>query len=68
MFCVAQIVSHPRPKVITYASMKNGSLTEYTSTLFLTAIEDDDAGKYQCVASNSLGSSSSQRVDIQVHG
>lgn len=49
------------------AQTRNDSITEYTSILKLQNVDDDDEGRYQCIATNSFGSVYSQRVRVNVH-
>jgi Leucine-rich repeat (LRR) protein len=51
----------------TFANLKNGNLTEYTGNLHLTNIEDEDEGRYQCIASNNFGAVYTHKIRINVH-
>lgn len=45
-----------------------GEIKHYTSSLHLHNVEDDMAGRYQCVVSNDFGSAFSLRARINVYG
>nr|CAI5821797.1 unnamed protein product [Callosobruchus analis] len=55
-----------RPDIITSSSDVNGKSTEATSYLNLAQVDNSHAGKYQCVVSNSYGSTYSQKSTISV--
>ena len=58
----------PESRVENFASVTEGSLTQLHSILHLRGVTDADAGLYQCVVSNTLGSAYSTKADITVHG
>ncbi|XP_054161051.1 leucine-rich repeats and immunoglobulin-like domains protein 3 [Oppia nitens] len=45
----------------------SGNITEYTGNLLLTDIEDQDEGRYQCIASNNFGTVYTHKIRINVH-
>ncbi|CAG2103310.1 unnamed protein product [Medioppia subpectinata] len=51
----------------TTASVRNGNVTEYTGNLLLTDIQDEDEGRYQCIASNNFGTVYTHKIRINVH-
>lgn len=51
----------------TFALLKNGNVTQYTGNLHLTHIEDEDEGRYQCIASNNFGAVYTHKFTINVH-
>lgn len=50
------------------ASVLAGPLTQVRSTLLLERVVDADAGVYQCVVSNAIGSAYSTKAKVTVHG
>lgn len=51
----------------TLANVRSGNVTEYTGKLHLTQIQDEDEGRYQCIASNNFGTVYTHKVKINVH-
>ncbi len=46
----------------------DGVTVEMTSELHLTSLQDSDAGLYQCLVSNRLGTAYSAKANITVNG
>lgn len=53
--------------VVTEA-VNDGDAMSYTSRLHMRNVQDDMNGLYQCVITNSFGSSYSKKAEISVHG
>ncbi|XP_064606178.1 LOW QUALITY PROTEIN: leucine-rich repeats and immunoglobulin-like domains protein 2 [Liolophura sinensis] len=58
--------------IMTNADIENfasqeDDITNYVSKLHLRNIQDDAAGKYQCIISNNFGPAYSKKADITVH-
>lgn len=54
------------PTVIKTATSPDGRYTEVSSKLLLVNVSHDDQGRYQCIVSNSFGTTYSQKSKISV--
>ncbi|CAI9729892.1 leucine-rich repeats and immunoglobulin-like domains protein 3 isoform X2 [Octopus vulgaris] len=54
------------PKMFNFTSME-GKLVHLTTLLHLENVQDETAGKYQCIISNHFGSAYSTKANISVH-
>ena len=64
----AQTLRNAAVSTVSARSATREGLVEYTSQLSIWPVRNENAGNYQCVASNSLGTAYSARAEISVSG
>ncbi|KAH9426548.1 otolith morphogenesis [Dermatophagoides pteronyssinus] len=62
-----QLIEHDRAQIENIAQPFSDNVTHYTSILHLINIQDDDQGRYHCMASNSYGSVYSHKFSVNVY-
>ncbi|OTF75314.1 leucine-rich repeat and immunoglobulin-like domain containing protein [Euroglyphus maynei] len=63
----SQLIEHDRAIMENIAQPYSDNVTHYTSILHLINIQDEDQGKYHCMASNSYGSVYSNKFTVNVY-
>lgn len=63
----SQLIEHDRAIMENVAQPYSENVTHYTSILHLVNIQDEDQGKYHCMASNSYGSVYSHKFSVNVY-
>lgn len=62
-----QIINHARAKMYTNVHPYSDNVTHYENILHLVNIQDEDQGKYHCMASNNFGSVYTQQFSVNVY-